>query len=98
MITWYESSTSIPRGGPCKLLISLLKIPCQQNGKPCTPFGSDPSQEDTDGPEMAVAKLFSSCKRSGAHIGGILNPMFVSGKIPPLEVRCRFFLYSVSLP
>ncbi|CAM0948148.1 unnamed protein product [Alopecurus aequalis] len=70
MITWYESSTSeYERGDPRRLLISLLKILCQHYGKLRAPFGSDPSQEDTDGPEMAVTKLFSSCKRSNAHMG-----------------------------
>nr|BAJ87237.1 predicted protein [Hordeum vulgare subsp. vulgare] len=70
MITWYESSTGEhPRGDPRKLLISLLKILCQHYGKLRAPFGSDPSQEDTDGPEMAVTKLFSSCKRSSNHMG-----------------------------
>uniref|UniRef100_A0A453MRF8 Uncharacterized protein n=1 Tax=Aegilops tauschii subsp. strangulata TaxID=200361 RepID=A0A453MRF8_AEGTS len=41
MTTWYESSTSEYH----KLLISLLKILCQQNGKVLAPFGSDSSQE-----------------------------------------------------
>lgn len=70
MITWYESSTNEhQRGDPRKLLISLLKILCQHYGKLRAPFGSDPSKEDTDGPEMAVTKLFSSCKRSSNHMG-----------------------------
>uniref|UniRef100_A0ACD5Z8Q2 Uncharacterized protein n=1 Tax=Avena sativa TaxID=4498 RepID=A0ACD5Z8Q2_AVESA len=70
MIAWYESSTSeFERGDPRRLLISLLKILCQHYGKLRAPFGSDPSQEDTDGPEMAVTKIFSSCKRSNAHVG-----------------------------
>ncbi|XP_062224379.1 protein transport protein SEC16A homolog isoform X2 [Phragmites australis] len=71
MITLYESSASdFQRGDPCKLLISLLKILCQHYGKLRSPFGSDPSHEETDGPEMAVTKLFSSCKRSSVHMGG----------------------------
>lgn len=70
MITWYESSTNEhQRGDPRKLLISLLKILCQHYGKLRAPFGSDPSKEETDGPEMAVTKLFSSCKRSSNHMG-----------------------------
>ncbi|KAF7076932.1 hypothetical protein CFC21_081532 [Triticum aestivum] len=70
MITWYASSTNeYQKGDPRKLLISLLKILCQHYGKLRAPFGSDPSQEDTDGPEMAVTKLFSSCKRSSNHMG-----------------------------
>ncbi|RCV04465.1 hypothetical protein SETIT_1G004100v2 [Setaria italica] len=68
MISWYEpSSTEFQRGDTRKLLISLLKILCQHYGKLRSPFGSD--QEETDGPEMAVTKLFSSCKRTGVHMG-----------------------------
>ncbi|CAN6242694.1 unnamed protein product [Urochloa humidicola] len=70
MISCYEpSSTEFQKGGTRKLLISLLKILCQHYGKLRSPFGSDPSQEETDGPEMAVTKLFSSCKRSSVHMG-----------------------------
>ncbi|KAM0870429.1 hypothetical protein ACQ4PT_040001 [Festuca glaucescens] len=69
MITWESSTSEYERGDPRRLLISLLKILCQHYGKLRAPFGSDPSQEDTDGPEMAVTKLFSSCKRSNAHMG-----------------------------
>ncbi|KAF0895400.1 hypothetical protein E2562_012418 [Oryza meyeriana var. granulata] len=70
MIALYESSTSeFQRGDPRKLLISLLKILCHHYGKLRSPFASDPSQEDTDGPEMAVTKLFSSCKSSSIQMG-----------------------------
>ncbi|KAG8094147.1 hypothetical protein GUJ93_ZPchr0012g21251 [Zizania palustris] len=66
----YDSSIREFQGGDDqKLLISLLKILCQHYGKLRSPFGSDPSQEGIDGPEMAVTKLFSSCKGSGAHKG-----------------------------
>ncbi|KAL5224840.1 hypothetical protein ABZP36_011479 [Zizania latifolia] len=66
----YDSSIREFQGGDDqKLLISLLKILCQHYGKLRSPFGSDPSQEVVDGPEMAVTKLFSSCKGSGAHKG-----------------------------
>ncbi|KAG2647929.1 hypothetical protein PVAP13_1NG002800 [Panicum virgatum] len=69
MIAWYElSSTELQRGDTRKLLISLLKILCQHYGKLRSPFGADP-QEETDGPEMAVTKLFSSFKRSSVHMG-----------------------------
>ncbi|KAJ3672644.1 hypothetical protein LUZ60_007365 [Juncus effusus] len=47
-----------------KLLYCLLKIFVQHYGKLRSPFGSDPSQQEADGPEMAVTKLFSSAKRS----------------------------------
>ncbi|XP_066320940.1 protein transport protein SEC16A homolog isoform X2 [Miscanthus floridulus] len=70
MIAWYESSSSeFQRGDTRKLLISLLKILSQHYGKLRSPFASDPLQEETDGPEMAVTKLFSSCKRSTVHMG-----------------------------
>nr|XP_051195914.1 protein transport protein SEC16A homolog isoform X2 [Lolium perenne] len=83
MITWYESSTSeYERGDPRRLLISLLKILCQHYGKLRAPFGSDPSQEDTDGPEMAVTKLFSSCKRSNAHMGDFGSSVRFMKNIP----------------
>ncbi|KAG8094146.1 hypothetical protein GUJ93_ZPchr0012g21425 [Zizania palustris] len=66
----YDSSIQEFQGGDDqKLLISLLKILCQHYGKLRSPFGSDPSQEGVDGPEMAVTNLFSSCKGSGAHKG-----------------------------
>ncbi|WVZ82959.1 hypothetical protein U9M48_030159 [Paspalum notatum var. saurae] len=65
MIGIYEySPTEFQRGDGQKVLISLLKILCQHYGKLRSPFGSDPSQEGIDGPEMAVTKLFSSCKSS----------------------------------
>ncbi|XP_006656547.1 protein transport protein SEC16B homolog [Oryza brachyantha] len=70
IITGYDSSIREFQGGDDqKLLISLLKILCQHYGKLRSPFGSDPSQEGIDGPEMAVTKLFSSCKSSDAHKG-----------------------------
>ncbi|KAJ1257535.1 hypothetical protein BS78_10G003600 [Paspalum vaginatum] len=65
MIGVYEySPTEFQRGDGQKVLISLLKILCQHYGKLRSPFGSDPSHEGIDGPEMAVTKLFSSCKSS----------------------------------
>ncbi|PAN26226.1 hypothetical protein PAHAL_4G356200 [Panicum hallii] len=65
MIGVYESSLTEFQGGDVqKVLISLLKILCQHYGKLRSPFGSDPSQEGIDGPDMAVTKLFSSCKSS----------------------------------
>jgi len=61
----YESSlTEFQQDDVQKVLISLLKILCQHYGKLRSPFGSDSSHEGIDGPEMAVTKLFSSCKSS----------------------------------
>ncbi|TVU12967.1 hypothetical protein EJB05_46634 [Eragrostis curvula] len=66
----YESSLREFQGRDVqKLLISLLKILCQHYGKLRSPFGSDPSQEGIDGPEMAVTKLFASYK-SNANMKG----------------------------
>ncbi|KAG2624162.1 hypothetical protein PVAP13_3KG108754 [Panicum virgatum] len=67
----YESSlTEFQQDDVQKVLISLLKILCQHYGKLRSPFGSDSSHEGIDGPEMAVTKLFSSCK-SSANMKGV---------------------------
>ncbi|KAJ4804102.1 COPII coat assembly protein SEC16 [Rhynchospora pubera] len=58
-----EASDDFQKGKYMKLLLSLLKIMCQHYGKLRSPFGADPSLQDVDGPEMAVAKLFSSAKK-----------------------------------
>ncbi|XP_077236494.1 protein transport protein SEC16A homolog [Tasmannia lanceolata] len=50
------------------LLFSLLKISCQHYGKLRSPFGADPSFQETDGPESAVTKLFASSGRNGAQL------------------------------
>ncbi|PVH65476.1 hypothetical protein PAHAL_1G004100 [Panicum hallii] len=82
MIAWYEpSSTELQRGDTRKLLISLLKILCQHYGKLRSPFGADP-QEETDGPEMAVTKLFSSFKRSSVHMGDYGSTVHCMKNIP----------------
>ncbi|KAL6606385.1 hypothetical protein ACP70R_042038 [Stipagrostis hirtigluma subsp. patula] len=75
MIGGYESSEREFQGGDVqKLLVSLLKILCQHYGKLRSPFGSDPSQEGIDGPEMAVTKLFSSYKSIANMSGyGVVN-------------------------
>ncbi|XP_008796939.2 protein transport protein SEC16B homolog isoform X1 [Phoenix dactylifera] len=56
------------KGELLRLLLSLLKISCQHYGKLRSPFGSDPSLEETDGPEMAVTKLFASAKRNSVRL------------------------------
>ncbi|XP_072965659.1 protein transport protein SEC16A homolog [Typha angustifolia] len=61
-------STDFRKGELLKLLLSLLKISCQHYGKLRSPFGSDLLQEETDGPEMAVTKLFASAKKSSARL------------------------------
>jgi hypothetical protein len=59
----------------------LLKILCQHYGKLRSPFGADP-QEETDGPEMAVTKLFSSFKRSSVHMGDYGSTVHCMKNIP----------------
>ncbi|EHA8591146.1 protein transport protein SEC16A [Cocos nucifera] len=56
------------KGELLRLLLSLLKILYQHYGKLRSPFGSDPSLEETDGPEMAVTKLFSSAKNNSVRL------------------------------
>ncbi|CAL9112327.1 unnamed protein product [Musa textilis] len=66
----YESPVmEFQKGKLLKLLLSLLKISLQHYGKLRSPFGSDPSLEDVNGPEMAVTKLFASSKESNAPLG-----------------------------
>ncbi|KAM7491210.1 hypothetical protein LguiA_034131 [Lonicera macranthoides] len=48
-----------------KLLLSLLKIACQHYGKLRSPFGTDTTLRESNAPESAVARLFSSAKRNG---------------------------------
>ncbi|CAI0413262.1 unnamed protein product [Linum tenue] len=55
--------TDYRKGEVLKLLLSLLKIACQHYGKLRSPFGSDTSSKESDTPESAVAKLFSSTKK-----------------------------------
>ncbi|KAE9459402.1 hypothetical protein C3L33_08687, partial [Rhododendron williamsianum] len=52
------------KGEILQLLLSLLKISYQYYGKLRSPFGSDTSKE-SDVPEAAVARLFTSAKRNG---------------------------------
>ncbi|CAN0908492.1 Protein transport protein SEC16B homolog [Linum grandiflorum] len=59
------------KGEVLKLLLSLLKIACKHYGKLRSPFGSDTSLKESDTPESAVAKLFSSAKRNFNEYGGL---------------------------
>ncbi|CAN1748204.1 Protein transport protein SEC16B homolog [Linum perenne] len=59
------------KGEVLKLLLSLLKIACKHYGKLRSPFGSDTSLKESDTPESAVAKLFSSVKRNFSEYGGL---------------------------
>nr|AAO37943.1 hypothetical protein [Oryza sativa Japonica Group] len=81
IIGGYDSSIREFHGGDDqKLLISLLKILCRHYGSSVHLLGlihrrrnieflSNSWLQGIAGPEMAVTKLFSSCKSSGAHKG-----------------------------
>ncbi|KAL5571607.1 hypothetical protein UlMin_021204 [Ulmus minor] len=47
-----------------RLLFSLLKISVQYYGKLRSPFGTDQTLKENDGPESAIAKLFASTRRN----------------------------------
>ncbi|XP_010530052.1 PREDICTED: protein transport protein SEC16B homolog [Tarenaya hassleriana] len=53
------------RGQLLRLLLSLLKISCQYYGKLRSPFGTETTQQDTNTPEAAVAKLFAFAQKDG---------------------------------
>lgn len=63
-----SASVDFCKGEFLKLLFSLLKIMCQHYGKLRSPFGSDPSVEEIDGPESAVTRLFASAKKNSARL------------------------------
>lgn len=50
-----------------RLLFSLLKISCQYYGKLRSPFGTDQALTESDCPESAIAKLFTTSKRRSAY-------------------------------
>ncbi|GJN01162.1 hypothetical protein PR202_ga18405 [Eleusine coracana subsp. coracana] len=79
----YESSLKEFQGGDAqKLIISLLKISCQHYGKLRSPFGSDPSHEGIDGPEMAVTKLFASYNSNNSNMKGYRAVVHCMKNIP----------------
>ncbi|KAI4303252.1 hypothetical protein MLD38_038906 [Melastoma candidum] len=51
-----------------KILLSLLKISCQHYGKLRSPFGSETALKEGDSPESAVAKLFTSAKKTNSDL------------------------------
>ncbi|CAI9274231.1 unnamed protein product [Lactuca saligna] len=66
-ITHSESSNMNYRDSQVlRLLLSLLKIASQHYGKLRSPFGTDSTSKENDAPEVAVARLFASVKKSGA--------------------------------
>ncbi|KAL7165085.1 hypothetical protein ACSBR2_040878 [Camellia fascicularis] len=54
------------KGEVLRLLLSLLKIACQYYGKLRSPFGTDTALGESDAPESAVSRLFTSANRNGA--------------------------------
>ncbi|PSS09713.1 Protein transport protein like [Actinidia chinensis var. chinensis] len=56
------------KGEVLRLLLSLLKIACQHYGKLRSPFGTENAMRESDVPESAVARLFTSAKRNGAQL------------------------------
>ncbi|GFZ01957.1 RGPR-like protein [Actinidia rufa] len=58
------------KGEVLRLLLSLLKIACQHYGKLRSPFGTENAMRESDVPEPAVARLFTSAKRNGAQLSG----------------------------
>ncbi|KAI3689683.1 hypothetical protein L2E82_47648 [Cichorium intybus] len=52
-----------------KLLLSLLKIASQHYGKLRSPYGTDTTSNENDGPDVAVARLFASVKRDSTQYG-----------------------------
>ncbi|XP_057512759.1 protein transport protein SEC16B homolog isoform X2 [Actinidia eriantha] len=58
------------KGEVLRLILSLLKIACQHYGKLRSPFGTENAMRESDVPEPAVARLFTSAKRNGAQLSG----------------------------
>ncbi|GMP95817.1 hypothetical protein CsSME_00044717 [Camellia sinensis var. sinensis] len=54
------------KGEVLRLLLSLLKIACQYYGKLRSPFGTDTALGESDAPESAVSRLFTSANSNGA--------------------------------
>ncbi|XP_020584994.1 protein transport protein SEC16A homolog isoform X2 [Phalaenopsis equestris] len=87
-ITRSESSgMDVQNGLLLKLLLSLLKILCQHNGRLRSPYGINPSHEGSDGPESAVSMLFASAKRSNAPVGGGSSRHCMTNPPPEANIR-----------
>ncbi|KAK1261952.1 hypothetical protein QJS04_geneDACA021640 [Acorus gramineus] len=56
------------KGESLRLLLSLLKTSFQHYGKLRSPFGSDRSVQEVDGPELAITKLLESTRKDDAHL------------------------------
>ncbi|GJS50730.1 protein transport protein Sec16B homolog isoform X1 [Tanacetum coccineum] len=65
----HPSDTDYKRDQVLKLLLSLLKIASQHYGKLRSPFGTDTTSKENDAPDVAVARLFASAKKSNAEYG-----------------------------
>ncbi|XP_076886803.1 protein transport protein SEC16B homolog [Bidens hawaiensis] len=72
LIRWIDeritnpTDTNYKKDQVLRLLLSLLKIALQHYGKLRSPFGTDTTSKENEGPDVAVARLFASAKKSGA--------------------------------
>ncbi|KAK1325360.1 hypothetical protein QJS10_CPA01g02765 [Acorus calamus] len=77
-----------------------MKISLQHYGKLRSPFGSDRSAQEVDGPEMAITKLLESARKDGAHLreyGAFTHCMHnlpSEGQIRKTAVEVQSFLVS----
>ncbi|KAK1304864.1 hypothetical protein QJS10_CPB11g00349 [Acorus calamus] len=87
-------SIDFRQGESLRLLLSLMKISLQHYGKLRSPFGSDRSAQEVDGPEMAITKLLESARKDGAHLreyGAFTHCMHNL----PSEGQIRFYVDTV---
>ncbi|KAK1273811.1 hypothetical protein QJS04_geneDACA012439 [Acorus gramineus] len=88
------------QGESLRLLLSLMKISLQHYGKLRSPFGSDRSAQEVDGPEMAITKLLESARKDGAPLreyGAFTHCMHnlpSEGQIRKTAVEVQSFLVS----
>ncbi|PWA99602.1 ancestral coatomer element 1, Sec16/Sec31 [Artemisia annua] len=72
----HPSDTDDKRDQVLKLLLSLLKIASQHYGKLHSPFGTDTTSKENDAPDVAVARLFASAKKSNENtVIMVLSPI-----------------------
>ncbi|KAK1376373.1 Protein transport protein sec16 [Heracleum sosnowskyi] len=85
-IAYCESSDMVyGKGEAVKLLISMLKIVCQHYGKFRSPFGTEINLKESDGPDIAVARLFASSNSTSSQINVYGGPAPCLQKLPSEE-------------
>ncbi|KAI3813066.1 hypothetical protein L1987_17782 [Smallanthus sonchifolius] len=79
-----------------KLLLSLLKIASQHYGKLRSPFGTDATSKENDAPEVAVARLFASVRKSSdyGHFSKCLQQLPSEREIQLTAVEVQTLLVS----